>query len=153
MLERKWLLPVLLAGMLFFPMLIPSNRCQAADVDIRLTQVKASAEGPESVDPALGDLGKRLKEKFSQRNFKLVKTDSGSAGDGRSAEFALANGMSLAIKVLSVKPEAIELQLAITQGGKSVQSLKVSPRNGATFLISVPWEKNLLVLAIRPTIS
>ena len=153
MLERRWPLPVLLAGMFFFPMLISSNRCEAADASIRLTQVKASSEARETVDPALGDLGKPLKEKYPQRSFKLIKTDSGQASGDRAAEFALANGMSLSVKVVSVKGTAIKLQLTMTQGGKPVQSLTITPVNGATFLISVPWEKNLLVLAIRPTIS
>lgn len=151
MTKRARSLPVLLVGVFVLPVLLFPDRCQAAEAGIHVTQVKASNDGPESVDPALGELGQKLKEKYRYRNFKLAGSTSRSAAEGHSTEFSLANGMNLSVKVISVKGNTVELNLAITQGAQSIQTLKMSPRSGATFLISVPWGKDLLVLAIRPT--
>ena len=38
-----------------------------------------------------------------------------------------------------------------TDAGRTIQSLKMSPRSGATFLVNVPWGNDLLILAIRPS--
>ena len=41
----------------------------AQDVRVQVTQIKASNVGDDAVDPALGDLGERLKTKYRYRNF------------------------------------------------------------------------------------
>ena len=145
MTQRTWWM-VVFAGIMLWWVAGPTSRCEAAEVNVHLTQVKASNEGPESVDPALGDLGQRLKEKYRYQNFKLVGTSSRATGEGASAEFELANGMRLIVKVVAVKGNNIELNLAVG----SVASFTVNVRNGGTFLTTVPWGKDMLVLAIRP---
>ena len=148
---RTWLLLVVLVGVLAVPALLGSSECRAADVGIQVTQVKAGNEGTDSVDPALGDLGAKLKEKYRYRNFKLIGSTSRSAAEGGSANYALANGMSLTIKVVSVKGTTAELSVSITQGGAPVTSFTVKVLSGATFLANVPWGKDILILAIRPS--
>jgi len=136
---------LLLTG--FTVLLAGSAPCAAQDVAIQVTQVKASNAGGDVVDPALGDLGDKLKEKYRYRNFKLVGSTSHSAAKGGSADYALANGMTLTVKGVSVAENTVELNLSIP----GVTAFTVKARNGATFLTSVPWDKDVLVLAIRPS--
>jgi hypothetical protein len=157
MTRYPWLLS-LLALLAFAPALAFSADTPRAgetprpvDVTIQVTQVKVLTEGPEAVDPALGDLGKQFKEKYPHRNCKSLGATSQKASEGKPATFQLANGMTMEVKVLSVKPDGIQLDIAINQGGKLFQPVKITPRNKATFIISVPWEKNVLGLAIRPS--
>jgi hypothetical protein len=139
---------MLLTGLAGLVLLSAPSISYAADVAIAVTQVKASAEGPDFVDPALGDLGSQVKKQVPGKNFKLVGTASQSAAEGKSTDFVLANGMSLTVKVLSVKDKTIKLNLSIP----NVVSLSVDVRNNATFLTNVPWGKDKLVLAIRPSL-
>ena len=148
----SWLVPM--AALLFVLGLSGSHEALAAeDVRVQVTQIKASNVGDDAVDPALGDLGERLKAKYRYRNFKLVGVNSQSVGQGRSASYALANGMTLTVKVASVDGNNIGLGLTIREDGGAVTSFSVRLRNGATFLTNVPWGQDVLILAIRPTVA
>ena len=124
----------------------------ATGARVRVTQIKASNDGGDSVDPALGDLGRRLKRKYRYRNFKLVGSSTQSVGQGHSRAYKLANGMILKVKLVSVEGNTVKLGLTISKGGGTVTSFTVNARNGATFLANVPWGRDLLILAIRPGI-
>jgi hypothetical protein len=151
MADRARSLAVLLVVMAAVPALLRPQECLAAEVTVQVTQIKASNEGGESVDPALRDLGERVKKQYPYRNFKLVGTASHPAGEERAAEFQLANGMTLAAKLLSVRGNNIELDVSISQGTRPLPSFKVKVVSGGTFLTSFPWGKDLLILALRPT--
>lgn len=116
---------------------------------VRVTQIKASNDGNDSVDPALGDLGRRLKRKYRYRNFKLVGSSTQSVGKGQARAYRLANGMVLMVKFLSVEKDTVKLSISFVKGGKVVNSFTAGARNGATFLTSISWDRDLLILAIR----
>ena len=141
----SWVVPA--AALLFVLALSGSHEALAAgDVRVRVTQIKASNAGDEAVDPAMGDLGARLKAKYRYRN-------SQSVAQGGSASYSLANGMTLTVKVTSVEGNNIGMSLTISKGGGAVTSFSVRSRNGATFLANVPWGQDVLILAIRPTLA
>ena len=116
---------------------------------VRVTQIKASNDGDDSVDLALGDLGLRLKRKYRYRNFKLFGSSTRSVGQGQSTTYALANGMILKVKLLSVEKDTVKLSISFVKGDKALNSFTAGVRNGATFLTSIPWNRDLLILAIR----
>lgn len=129
---------------------LDSNVCLAVTgARVRVTQIKASNDGGDSVDPALGDLGRRLKRKYRYRNFKLAGSDAQSIGQGQLAIYKLANGMTLKVKLISVKKDTVKLSISFVQGNKVVNSFTAGVRNGATFLTSIPWGRDRLILAIR----
>ena len=154
MTERGYSWFVLTAALLFVLGLSGSREALAAgDVRVRVTQIKASNVGGDAVDRALGDLGRRLKAKYRYRNFTLVGVNSQSVGQGKSASYSLANGMTLTVKVISVEGNNIGLALTISKGGGAVTAFSVRSRNGATFLTNVPWGQDMLILAIRTTLA
>ena len=151
---RNYWFVMLTVAVLLVSGLFGSRDCLAADkVRVRVTQIKASNNNGDAVDPALGGLGKRLKRKYRYRSFKLVTAKSQSIGQGASASYALANGMTLAVKVVSVDGKTIGLSVTISKGGAAVTAFTVRSRNDATFLTNVPWGQDLLILAIRPTLG
>ena len=150
---HTWLM-LTAAVALIVPALSGSHEALAAgDVRVQVTQIKASNAGDEAVDPALGDLGERLKRKYRYRNFKLVGSNSQSVAQGGSASYSLANGMTLTVKVTSVEGKNIGLTLTVSKGAAVVTSFSVRSRNRATFLANVPWGQDVLILAIRPTLG
>ena len=121
----------------------------ATGAQVRVTQIKASNDGNDSVDPALGDLGRRLKKKYRYRNFKLVGSSTQSVGQGHSRAYKLANGMILMVKLLSVEKDTVKLSISFVKGGNVAHSFTAGARNGATFLSSISWGRDRLILAIR----
>jgi hypothetical protein len=120
------------------------------EVTVEVIQAKASNDGPASIDPALKDLGDLLKRKFAAfRVFKLLSTISHAVSPEHPADFELANKMTLTVKVISVKDKDIDLSLTIPN---VMPTATFKIRSGATFLTGVPWNKDKLILAIRPSI-
>ncbi len=129
---------------------VDSNVCLGATgARVRVTQIKASNDGGDSVDPALGSLGRRLKRKYRYRNFKLRASGTRSVGQGQSIPYKLVNGMVLKVKLVSVEKDTLKLSISFVKGSKVVNSFTAGVRNGATFLTSMPWDRDLLILAIR----
>ena len=121
----------------------------ATGARVRVTQIKASNDSGDFVDPTLGALGRRLKRKYRYRNLKLVGSGSQTVGQGQSAVYGLANGMSLKVKLLSVEKDTVKLNISFVKGDNVVNSFTAGVRDGATFLTSIPWDRDLLILAIR----
>lgn len=121
--------------------------------EVAVTQVKASNAGPEFVDPALGRLGEVLKRKFGYRSFTRVSRSVRVIAQGGTGSYGLANGMALALKVEQVAAPMIKMKLALSEGGRAVSSFTVDVRSGGSFLASVPWGDDLLVLVICPTLN
>jgi len=117
-----------------------------AGVKVRVIQVKASNKGEEGVDPALGDLGERLKKRFPYKNFKKVGDDTHQGGVGDKLEYGLANESTLTLTILEIVEKVVSMQAVVDK-----LSTKVRVRSGTTFIINVPWGEDLLILALTPS--
>ena len=144
--ERVGVLLAMLAGVAIVSGFMSDSSCWAQEVTVRVSQIRASNAGEEFVDPALGELGKQLRAKYRYRSFKLVGSVSRAGAPDATVEYDLANQMKLAIKIGQPADNFVQLNLSIP----NVPAFTVRARNGATFLTSVPWGNDALILATTP---
>ena len=118
-----------------------------AGVSVRVIQVRASNKGKEFVDPALGDLGERLKKRFPYKNFRKVGEDTRQGDIGDALRYDLADGNVLNLTLVALKEKVVTMQMVV----EKLLNTKVRARLGAIFMIALPWNGDLLILAVTPS--
>jgi hypothetical protein len=125
---------------------------RAETVAVNVVQVRASNEGGESVDAALGSLGERLKRQYPYRNYKRLGAESLSGAAGSELRFAVADHV-LVVRVESVADNQVTLRVSVARGRDTVVNTSMNVGAGRTFLIAVPLGADKLILAITPTVT
>lgn len=118
-----------------------------AGVSVRVIQVRASNKGEEFVDPDLGDLGERLKKRFPYKNFKKVGDNTRQGDIGDALRYGLADGNVLNLTLVALKEKVVTMQMVV----EKLLNTKVRARLGATLTITLPWNGDLLILAVTPS--
>ena len=117
-----------------------------------MVQVRASNNGGDYVDPALGALGKRLKSTYPYRNYKKVGSSSKSAQTGGPLQFPLTGGMQLSLKLTGYAAPVVSIQAVVSKGAEQMTSTNLRVAKGGTVIISVPLGEDRLILAITVTV-
>ena len=132
----------------FAAMGVASPGASAQTVTVQVTQVRASNNGPESVDPGLGE---RIKRQYpGYRSYKRVGSDTQSGTVGQTLRFGLTDGMSLTLELAGVDGDLVSMRAAVTGGRGPVVNTTIKVKSKHTCLIGVPLGGDKLILAIGP---
>jgi hypothetical protein len=120
-------------------------------IGVNVIQVQASNKGEAFVDPALGELGKRLKAKYPYKSFKKVGAQTSRGTVGGTIEFPLMGGMSLSLELQSATHDVLTTKATVMRAAEEILKTSLRVRYNAPVIISVPLGDDLLILAITPS--
>ena len=101
----------------------------ATSVSVQILGIRATRSNKD-VSPELSQLAEKLKKQFSFTGFKLEKRLNGTAATDKAFSGALISGFSVSVTPKSSDGKRVQLQVDVSQDGKSKSSVTATSTAG-----------------------
>ncbi len=101
-------------------------------------RIIAASHRKGNMDPRLRDIYRDLGTIFNYQSYKLINANQIALSEGQSASISLPGKKQCTIKITHVSTQWVNVQIHITQNGRSTFGTTARLMNGRTLLIGGP---------------
>jgi len=121
-------------------------------VSLKVTAVRGSKEGEESIDPRLAELGEKLKKKFKLRRLEVIDETNFGANSGIEITTNLGDDMKIKMRWSGTRQDSAQFRITVLRGEETVIQERLKIELNSMALATGRLDKDILILVMTASL-